>query len=92
MWQMDASMEKKFKNGWSIFAKAQNLLNTSLIRYYHANDRNANLQNVRKYDGGVVEREEKNGISLNVGVRWKITFLAAGADEPGWMLLMWLMG
>ena len=72
MWQMDASMEKKFKNGWSIFAKAQNLLNTSLIRYYHANDRNANLQNVRKYDGGVVEREEKNGISLNVGVRWRV--------------------
>lgn len=70
--QFDASVEKKFKNEWSLFVKAQNLFNTSVIRYYHANDRNAALQNVRRYDGGVVEREEKNGISLTAGVRWKL--------------------
>ena len=69
---LDASVEKKFKSGFSVFAKAQNLLNSSVIRYYNANDRNANLQNVRRYDGGVVEREEKNGISLTAGVRWKL--------------------
>ena len=72
LWQLDASMEKKFKGGWSVFAKAQNLLNSAIIRYYNANDRNANLQNVRRYNGGVVEREEKNGVSLTAGVRWKL--------------------
>ena len=70
--QLDASVEKKFKSGWSIFAKAQNLLNSSVIRYYNANDRNAPLQNVRRYNRGVVEREEKNGISLMAGIRWKL--------------------
>ncbi|MGN0037248.1 MAG: TonB-dependent receptor domain-containing protein [Bacteroidaceae bacterium] len=72
LWQLDASVEKKCKGGWSVFAKAQNLLNSSLIRYYNANERNAALQNVRRYDGGVVEREEKNGVSLTIGVRWKL--------------------
>ncbi len=72
LWQLDASMEKKFKGGWSVFAKAQNLLNSAIIRYYNANDRNANLQNVRRYNGGIVEREEKNGVSLTAGVRWKL--------------------
>ena len=70
--QLDASVEKKFKGGWSIFAKAANLLNSSLIRYYQANDRNALLQNVRRHDGGVVEREEKNGVSITLGARWKL--------------------
>lgn len=72
LWQLDASAEKKFKGGWSVFVKAQNLLNSSLIRYYNANDRNANLPNVRRHDGGVVEREEKNGVSLTAGIRWKL--------------------
>lgn len=72
LWQLDASVEKKLKGGWCIFFKAQNLLDSSLIRYYQANERNANLQNVRRYDGGVVEREEKNGVSLTAGVRWKL--------------------
>ncbi len=72
IFQLDASVEKKFSHGISVFAKAQNLLNSSLIRYYHANDRNASLQNVRRYDGGVVEREEKNGVSLTLGIRWRL--------------------
>lgn len=72
IFQLDASVEKKFNHGISIFAKAQNLLNTSLIRYYHANERNALLENVRRYDGGVVEREEKNGVSITLGIRWRL--------------------
>lgn len=72
LFQLDASVEKKFNYGISIFAKAQNLLNSSLIRYYHANDRNALLKNVRRYDGGVVEREEKNGVSITIGIRWRL--------------------
>ncbi|MGM9712562.1 MAG: TonB-dependent receptor domain-containing protein [Prevotella sp.] len=70
--QLDASAEKKFHGGWSLFLKAQNLLNSKLTRYYNANDRNTTLQNVKRYDGGVVEREEKNGISLTAGVRWRL--------------------
>ena len=72
LWQLDASVEKKFRGGWSVSAKAQNLLDSATIRYYNANERNATLQNVRRYDNGVVEREEKNGVSLTAGVRWKL--------------------
>ena len=70
--QLDASMEKKFKGGWSIFAKAQNLLNTPIIRYYNGNERNASVENVRRHSGGIVEREEKTGCSLTAGVRLKL--------------------
>lgn len=70
--QLDLSVEKAFKNGLSIFLKGQNLLNTPLIRYYHANDRNAKVENVRRYDGGIVEREEKTGASFMLGVRYKL--------------------
>lgn len=72
MAQLDLSVEKTFKNGLSIFLKGQNLLNTPLIRYYHANDRNAKVENVRRYDGGIVEREEKTGASFMLGVRYKL--------------------
>ncbi|MGN0195460.1 MAG: TonB-dependent receptor domain-containing protein [Candidatus Cryptobacteroides sp.] len=70
--QLDASVEKKFGSGFSMFAKAGNLLDTPLIRYYNANERNAAFPNVRRYDGGVVEREEKTGVSLVLGIRWKL--------------------
>ena len=48
LWQLDASMEKKFKGGWSVFAKAQNLLNAAIIRSYNANDRHPHCQHVRR--------------------------------------------
>ena len=67
--QLDTSIEKRFECGLSFFLKANNLLNTPLLRYYHANDRNASVENVRRYNGGVVEREEKTGTSLLLGAR-----------------------
>lgn len=70
--QLDFSVEKAFKCGLSLFLKGQNLLNTPMIRYYHANDRNASVQNVRRYDGGIVEREEKTGATLMLGARLKL--------------------
>ncbi|MCD8292971.1 MAG: TonB-dependent receptor [Prevotellaceae bacterium] len=70
--QLDVSAEKQFKCGLSLFLKGQNLLNTPLIRYYHANDRNASTLNVRRYDKGVVEREEKTGQSFLLGMRYKL--------------------
>lgn len=72
MAQLDFSLEKAFKCGLSLFLKGQNLLNTPMIRYYHANDRNANIKNVRRYDGGIVEREEKTGATLMLGARFKL--------------------
>ncbi len=70
--QLDISAEKRFKWGMSLFLKGQNLLNTPLIRYYHANDRNADTKNVRRYNGGIVEREEKTGQSILLGIRYKL--------------------
>lgn len=70
--QLDASVEKRWKCGLSFFAKGENLLNTPLIRYYHANERNATVENVRRHNGGIVEREERTGQSLTVGIRYKL--------------------
>ncbi len=70
--QLDVSAEKRFRKGVSLFVKAQNLLNTPLLRYYHANESNANVQNVRRHKGGIVEREERTGQSFQVGFRYKL--------------------
>lgn len=70
--QLDASAEKKLRGGWSLFMKAQNILNTALIRYYNGNERNAGLKNVRRHSGGIVEREEKTGMTLTAGIRLKL--------------------
>ena len=74
MAQLDLSLEKAFKCGLSVFLKAQNLLNTPLIRYYHANDFNAadiaQYASAERHDGGVVERKEHTGASFLLGLRF----------------------
>lgn len=71
--QLDASMEKKFgTSGWSIFAKASNLLNLPIIEYIEKNSRNENLTDVERHKGGVLERKERHGSSFLLGVRFKL--------------------
>lgn len=72
--QLDASVEKKFgRTGWSIFAKANNLLNLPLIQYVKKNERNAHLgADIERHKGGLLERKEKHGQSFLVGVRFKL--------------------
>lgn len=70
---LDASVEKGFRHGFTLFAKGSNLLNLPVVRYYHANDRrDAYKDNWKQHDGGIMEREEKFGQSFMVGVRFKL--------------------
>ena len=70
---LDASVEKKFRGGWTLFAKASNLLNLPVVRYYHQNAYNDRFkEGWELHDGGIVERKERFGQSFLVGVRFKL--------------------
>jgi outer membrane receptor protein involved in Fe transport len=68
---LDASAEKRFKGGLSIFAKATNLLDTPMLQYVKENDANRNSIGLERYKGGVVERKEYYGRNLSIGIRYK---------------------
>lgn len=69
--QLDASVEKSFKNGISLFAKASNLLDTPLLRYIHKGPHTENV-NSERTDGNVIERKEWHGQSFMLGIRYKL--------------------
>ncbi len=69
--QLDASIEKRFNNGLSFFAKASNLLNSPMIQYIKPNEKNALFADVERYDGGIVERKEFYGQNILLGLRFK---------------------
>ena len=68
--QLDASVEKSFKCGITVYAKANNLLDTPVLRYIVNNPRTENLQDYERYRGGVIERREWHGQSLMIGLRY----------------------
>lgn len=72
--QLDFSAEKKFaQSGWSIFIKANNLLNLPLVQYVERNSRNENLSSdVSRYRGGLLERKQWHGQSFLIGIRYKM--------------------
>jgi TonB-dependent receptor len=72
-WQMDFSCEKKFKNGLSVFAKCQNLLNTPVIVFI----KNTNPANYDKpeHDGNkktTLIRSEYSMPAYLLGLRFKL--------------------
>ena len=69
--QLDASVEKNFKNGISLFAKASNLLNTPLLRYIQKGPHTESVDSERTH-GNVIERKEWHGQSIMLGVRYKL--------------------
>ena len=69
--QLDASVEKSFNCGVSIFAKASNLLDVPLLRYIQNGPRTANID-YERHDGNVIERKEWHGQSIMIGVRYKL--------------------
>ena len=69
--QLDASVEKSFKCGLSVYAKASNLLDVPLLRYIQNGPRTANI-NYERHDGNVIERKEWHGQSILLGVRYKL--------------------
>ena len=69
--QLDASLEKGFKFGLTVFAKASNLIDTPVLRYIHKGNHTMNVTS-RRDDGNVVERESWNGRTFMVGLRYKL--------------------
>lgn len=69
--QLDASVEKSFKNGISLFAKASNLLDTPLLRFIQSGPHTESVNSERK-NGNVIERKEWHGQSFMLGIRYKL--------------------
>lgn len=67
---MDASIEKKFKRGLTLFGKASNLTNSPMIQYTKRNETNESIPNVERYHGGVIERKEYYGLNFSFGLRF----------------------
>lgn len=72
-WQMDFSCEKRFKKGLSVFAKAQNLLNTKVIVYIrNTNPANADKPWHSNSDKTTLVRSEYSKPMYLAGLRYKI--------------------
>jgi TonB-dependent receptor len=69
---MDASLEKRFNSGFSLFIKGSNLLNTPMLQYVHSNEKNALIANVERYHSGIVDRKELYGLNILIGLRLKL--------------------
>ena len=69
----DASIEKKFNSGWSVFTKANNLLNTPNIRFVKTrNAFNDNFELQSATSGNTIKRKEYFYQSVVVGIRFKM--------------------
>jgi len=73
--RLDASIEKSFANtGITLFAKANNLLNTPMFQYINPNARDADRFNdfARRGNGGLLERVERYGQTILIGIRYRL--------------------
>lgn len=69
--QLDASVEKGFKFGLTVYAKASNLLDTPILRYIHKGEHTVNVDS-RRENGHVVERESWSGRTFMLGLRYRL--------------------
>ena len=71
--QFDASLEKKFKFGLSIFAKAANLFDSPMIQYIKKeNPNNEKIASYVPYKKGTLLRRDYYGQNLIIGVRYRL--------------------
>ena len=71
--QFDASIEKKIKSGWSLFAKAANLLDTPMIQYIKKeNSNNEKVASYVLYKKGTLLRKDYFGQNFIIGIRYKL--------------------
>lgn len=71
-WQLDFSAEKRFKRGFSVFAKAQNLLNTRVTVFIkNTNPENNNKPYHDASDKTTLVRSEYSKPSYLAGIRFK---------------------
>lgn len=69
--QLDASAEKTFRHGISLFAKASNLLDTPLLKYIQNGAHTQTVTSERTH-GCVIERKEWHGRTFMLGIRYKL--------------------
>jgi TonB-dependent receptor len=70
--QSDASIEKKFKRGLSLFLKATNLLDTPMTLYLKKqNTSNKNIEGYEGYKNGTLVRRDYYGQNLQIGGRYR---------------------
>lgn len=70
---LDASVEKKLRSGWSVFAKGSNLLNTPIYRFVKTHhDFNNQFELQSSTTGKTIVRKERFYQSFLVGVRFKM--------------------
>lgn len=69
--QMDASIEKRFNFGLSVFAKAMNILDTPMIQYLKKeNPTNASIPEYQSHNGGTLIRKDYYGQNFQIGCRY----------------------
>lgn len=70
-WRMELSAERRWRCGVELYAKASNLLNLPMVRYI---ERGPHTEGVacERYHGKVLERKERYGQTLIVGVRYRL--------------------
>ena len=71
--QLDASIEKGFRNGIAIFAKATNLLDTPTIRFINPVPHTGTLTSYERHNGGVIERREWHAQTVMIGIRYRFS-------------------
>jgi hypothetical protein len=70
--QFDASFEKRFASGVTVFAKATNLLNTSMTLYMKKyNPANEKGEKYETFRGGTMVRRDFYGQNLQIGLKYK---------------------
>lgn len=69
---LDASAEKKFRNGFSVYAKANNLLNTPRIEFIKTHNPKNDGFPLQTAKGNTIIRKEYYKPSFLVGVRFKM--------------------
>ena len=71
--RLDASVEKHFTGtGFTLFAKASNLLDTPMYQFINPNEAHRNLVGRARKNGGLLDRKENYGRHVTVGVKFKI--------------------
>jgi TonB-dependent receptor len=69
--QLDASVEKSFKIGLSVFAKASNLLDSPMIQFLvKQNPYNEDVYGYQTYGTGTLVRRDYNGQTIQVGIKY----------------------
>lgn len=70
--RLELSAEKAFCKGIEIFLKASNLLNLPLIRYIQNGPHTSGVSGFPRYRGNILEREERYGQTVLIGIRYKL--------------------